>query len=565
MLFDIRQFEQIIKERHLKKGLGFFERGQLELVEKRGSSEFHFVAKANHLLLEKRGYKLLHYTCSCVISEYCEHLSAALFYFQQEALGIEVRQKTNKGKKQYKKTAPSERLQAKSKKSEQRRLQTFIENADNTLSATQIFSFLSATSGITLVDVLYAQMEYLLNPCLKIRVWNQQMISRVTKLLCNFINHNKAQKFGASGGLYLNLAIVKLFMRLYTLRFTGLEESLFDVYKQALKELEGCFKKGLTLEEREQWFRITLVSVASNKNLLSEAFMFLVPRFVSVSENEQDFVLLYTHLAKRAYKKLYYHAFDVLEIVRRQVNNAAREKVKVSFLSSEPLEGAESVIADYGLLVCSGKVNEAFLLLDKNLEIMKARYKHQYDEYLNYVIVQAREQNKAGAEYKYLRESFIQHLFILPTRLERFLELVPKEQQRPVIQELVKDIRDRSQAYGFDKIHVLLLSVNMLDELMKELDKQNNRFSVVHELALRKLPEISNKFLTLYMRHLSETLRANDVYSHQLEVFKTAKSFLDKLPRSQVIGFIQKLSDQIGKAGLLYRYIHDVYEIPFLR
>ena len=87
----------------------------------------------------------------------------------------------------------------------------------------------------------------------------------------------------------------------------------------------------------------------------------------------------------------------------------------------------------------------------------------------------------------------------------------------------------------------------------------------MHEIALKKYPDYTPAFLTLYMRHLAETLRQDSVYKYQVKVFNTAKEFLDKLPEETVIELIKKLLDQIGKTGHLYRHINEMYNYPFLK
>src|SRR4051812_28340848 len=91
MLFDVRQFEQFFGEKILKKGLWLFERGELYFSEKTSSIEYRYEVSSAELVLKKRGNQILSYNCTCAKDHFCEHLAAALFYFQQDELGISVK------------------------------------------------------------------------------------------------------------------------------------------------------------------------------------------------------------------------------------------------------------------------------------------------------------------------------------------------------------------------------------------------------------------------------------------------------------------------------------------
>jgi hypothetical protein len=364
---------------------------------------------------------------------------------------------------------------------------------------------------------------------------------------------------------YLHLALIKAFMPIFNLRFIGNEKPLFEVYYQTLEKLDSAYQKGLTLEEKNEWFKTTLASVESNKELESEAFLFLVPRYVCVTKSEFNLQLLNNSLKRRVYKASYTHAFDKLLIARFEVALVEWKLFKTAF----PLhyEGGivELIIAKAELLFCKNNSNKAFKLLESEYENVRTIHKNYYNDYLNYILEKAQKRDNKNVEMNYLHENFVHRLFIVEKDLDRYLELIPDNEKTGKLEELIEQIKSKSKGYHFDKVSILLLRANKLDELVRELAKQNNKFNLMHEIALKLYPNCSASFLTIYMKHLAETLRQDSIYAYQVKVFNGAKEFLDKLPKSQVIELIKKLLDQIGKTGHLYRYINEMYEYPFLK
>ena len=562
MLFDIRQFEHFFKESALKKGLRLFEKGELELIERLPGFEYHFAAGDEDIYLKKKGDKLLSYSCSCAGGLYCEHLSAVLFYFQQEALAVSVKtQKFKTGKTPKNARDPKQDLE----KAERESLLRFIKSHHNKLSVTLIRSFLSDKSGIGLYDVYSIQMELAVSPYLNSKKLDQEAIESLKQSIAAIFKKQVKETSKENEIFYLSLAVVRAFLPLFHMRFSGNEKPVFELYEEALENLDKAFIKGLTMKEKTAWFNLTLFSVDTNKNLQSEAFMFLVPSCLSFVKNESQLFVLSATLKKRVFKTSYAYQLNKLLIARMEVALCMRKLFKTAVPLPQQESEVEIIIAKAELYFFAGSSDKAFTLLESNYEQVKMGHKNYYKDYLAYMVLNAQKHKKKDIEIKYLRERFIHNLFIIPEDLERFLLLLPEKQHFQALKELAEHIKTREKAYYFDKLSLLLLRGNMLDDLSRELMKVHNKFNLIHEVALKKFPEYTLPFLTLYMRHLAETLKQDSVYNYQLQVFNTAKIFLDKLPEKIVTGLIKKLLDQIGKTGHLYRYINEAYDYPFLK
>lgn len=561
MLFDVKQFEQFFTGRPLQKGLSHFEKGELEFIERHGQ-EYHFHVKGEDLYVTKKGDKLLSYTCSCQNKIYCGHLSAALFYFQQEALGVSV--KSNAAVKKKNPTGKRITVEDDLKKVEQEDLLAFISVSNNHPTETQIERFLRGKSTLRRSDIYQAQFNYLLEPFLQHAKLVQKQIEDLRGKMSGLIKKIKRAGKNKDSAVCLELAIVRFFLPLFNLRFAGDEKALFDIYHNAIAHLETVVKK-LSTDERADWHATTLFSIATNKNLQSEAFFFFIPRLLSWMRKETELKHLAMLLKKRNMKIPYSQQLDKLRIVSLEVKLRHWDLFRPGAIPDEGRGEIELIIARVELDLCSGKINRAFKHLEAHYEKVKLSNKKQYGDYLGYLLVKAEAYGKKELELKYLREGFMQRLFILPVELERFSLLTPAKEFKTEIRELVNQLGKERKGYYFDKMATLLTKADLLEELIAELKKQNDKFSLVHEIALKKFPNYDTDFLKLYLAHLAGSLSRDVIYSHQLKIFNSAKHYLDRLPPEASLELIKNLLDQLGKTGHIYRHINETYDYPFLK
>ena len=564
MLFDIKQFEQFFKEKTLKKGLGLFEKNELEFVEKQAGLDYYFLVSGANVLLKKRGDKLISYTCSCKNNSYCEHLSAAMFYFQQEALGIQI--KKRKVSKQvlkgpYKRVMSA--LDVTLEKIENESLVKFIREHKQNLFAGDILSFLSDKSTLTLFDVYCLQIELILEPYLFLKKVDQKDSELLRDEIQDLLKKTKKHVHNQKDLFYLDLAIVKTFIPLFYIRITGNEKLIFSFYDKAIERLDEAYGKGLSSKEKNAWFRAAVASVESNKSLHCDAFTFLIPRFVCTSKNEAELLFLNNKLRKRIYKIPYSHTFDKLLIVRFEVALREWKLFKTALPLHAEYGEVELIIAKSELYFCNNGDDKAFRLLELNYEEIRTLHKRYYNDYLEYIISQARKKEKVEIEIKYLRENFIRRLFSLPEKFERYLELLPVKDHSRVMEELVTLIKSKREYYSFDKLVVLLMRNNRIDDLIEEIKKQDNKFSLLQDLLLRKLPEFNERQLALYVKQLMETLTERKMNVYQEQLIDKSKEFIDLLPikvKQKVVG---QILDKLGGQSGLHRYIMQVYDYNF--
>lgn len=563
MLFDAKQFEQSFKERILKRGLKLFEKGQVDCIDATNPPEYRFVIAGKELLVRKRGDKVMAYSCSCGDQSFCEHLAASLFFFQQDDLGLRIKKKASLRPVLKKAKVPTKRSSVKNQIHPQHEsLVQFINQNRNKLSAKEILGFFPDKT-LDLFDVFCLQLELLLEPFIQLRNLNQKNCNTLKTTIAAFVKKNKSSV--EKNEYYLHLAIVRQFMPLFNLRFTGNEVPLFKLREQAMTKLEKAAENGLSKAQQSAWYKTTLVSLDNNKYLTGETFAFLMPHCVCMPLKEDEFQDLKNQLNKKSYRTPYHHHLNLLQIAKLEVA-LMENRVYKTALPFHPLEmGIELLIAEAELGFCRGKTDKAFELLESRLASVKSDQLSYYGDYLDYLVLNAKKKGRPDLERKYLRESFLSQLYIQPKSLDRFLKLVPKAEWQEEILGLVKKLKTATLFYSFDKIAMLLLRGSFVEELIVELKKQNNKFAVVHEVALIKFPDYDKNFLQLYVKHVQEALIENDVYNHQMLIFNKAKTYFDLLPADLVDEMIKGIMDRIGRSRPIYRYINELQGFPFLR
>jgi len=451
MLFNAQHFEQFFDEKPLRKALRLFEKGSVRFISKYADSDYDFlVDKTFNLSLKKKGDKILSYTCSCKNAGLCEHLGAVIFYLQQEALGFSEKKPGRKVPADVDNTKPQKAYRASVK---------------------------------TKFGVYAAKVKLLLKPYLVNKVLAQAQLDEIYASLLELSPAlpDSEQSF------YLNLACMVQLPSIFNVRIKGDAQPIKQVLADAEEALEGFYRRGLSKLQTDNWRQATLESVKNNAILNSEAFVFFIPRALSVLKDKADFEQLRTALNKRKLKKHYLYYFDQLLIAKLQV--AIKESQLFNNKSGLNIytEETEFVIARAELEFCANKAGNAFKLLGEKYEAIKKTRPFYFNAYLDYMLRKTHDKNKKDFELYYLKESFIHGLGITPAYLERFMELLPEAERQGEINEIIAEIKN-GPGYLFDKIADLLLKTGKTDELLKEIKKQKNKFGLLHKIAMQKLP-----------------------------------------------------------------------------
>jgi hypothetical protein len=521
MKFDAKEFEHFVDERSLRRGYRLFEKGMPEL-EKSGSLAYTFHVAGHNLHIRKKGDKILSYQCDCGKHGSCEHLGAAMFYFQQHALGIHP-------KNVHSKLSHAAPLQSPNKKNAQGRQKSLYDSCSAKLCTILKPYFAEGKLDAAMLSELHSQLN---------------------AFLANAAHHKEDQ-------LCVWLAAYAECAPLFSLRFTADESALRQWYATLESRLQKCFEGRLTAAGRDAWQMATLRSLRSDKCLDSKSYEFLLPRYLQSHPSKSGIELLTQLVTKRKLKTGYLRRINHLLIAEIQLYLRANGNGTLPFrLRKFP---AECVLAHASLELCAGKVDRAFSRLEQALGPVKEHQPEAWQEYTVLLIQKASICQRKELEIRLRKQSLLQAMFIRQEDLDLLLKLFPINKRQGVIESLLSEMKQPGAVNTFDKIAALLLANNKLDELMREMSGQDLRFNLLNEVAMKKLKSCDEKFLRSYITQLGKALESSGSLQHQVRLFDFSKEFLQQLPTALADKAAEWLYNQFPQHQRLGAHIRSFF------
>ncbi|MBA2610623.1 MAG: hypothetical protein H0U95_01540 [Bacteroidetes bacterium] len=516
MLFNQEEFEHKIEAIKLEKGLKLFVNNKIELVNRTENNVFVFLIDekiSGEISLHLNGGKILSYNCYCKNKNYCEHLAAVNFYLQQEILNI------HKTKKSLRKNRT---------KNLNRR--SFLQK------------YLNAIKTITA-------------PYLAISKLKEMQIEKIIKQI-NF-EHSGASTFKQQ--FYFHLAVISELTKLTNFNFLEAANELNKLIKNSFNEIEACFMKGLVSTERSAFLEATHYSVRSQANFRTGTFSFLTPRALCLVNDINDLENIKASLKKRKQNKNRLDPFDRKLIAELQLS-IVDAKLKGKTYSLKSFEFAiELPVALAQIELCKKKDEKAFKFLEQAGEKIKKINLNKYLDLIDEILIYAKQKKNNEVELNYLSEKFIYGFVINEKDLLRFIEL--SKEIKTNIDGLLKRLKEESVFYIFEKIAAILLHQNRLDELIIEIKKEKNKFRLLNEIVIKKLPEYNSDLHDLYVKHFVQAITEAKFPYFQEEVFNKAKVFLDLLPAEKRNDIVEVLKEKMLYERHLLQYITKIYPV----
>lgn len=561
MLFDAKEFEHYFSSTHLRKGLSLFEGAKVDLENRVAATEFKFTVDHQHLTLKKKGDKILHYTCSCAKKNLCEHLSAVMFYFQKDALGLSEKRNNIPTKKPVNK-GESKALGTFLKDIDQSALIKFIEEyaEGHALFKQTVFAHFSSDREEEAFTFYRVAVKNLIASHAATDALHKKQLEEVHAALHELISKHSKSQANYRNLYYLRLAIHVELPIIFNSRITGDEADLVNWLEKNSLELDRYYFNDFSGIEKQSWIEASLAFLKSDLNLYTAVFSFILPRAISLLK-EKDSANDMKKLLERKNMKLLRSGtgFNALEIVRLQLAIKEAELFKTPFPFKKYSNDPEFIIARADLYFFSGKTEKAFAWLNEHFAGIKSDFPTGFKSYSDYIISKAKEKVKPELELQYLEENFVYALHLVPKELDRYLELLPLKKQAKSITDLIAKIKKTSGNHEIDKTSTILLRAGRLSELVKELKKQKNRFNLVHKIAVQSLPHYNEELLSLYLQHLVAALLEANYSSYQQPLFMLAKKYLDKLPRAIANELAGQLLKHIEFVKPLYNFVLGYY------
>lgn len=506
MTIDLNYFEQVFDETTLKRGLRLFETCEVELTERSGYQAFGFTVNGFAVFIRKKGNTIIENRCLCHKPKPCEHISAALFHFQQDILGLKTKKR---GLKQSNK---------------------------------HISQFENYSKRIHNILESYLHKEKL----------STVEIRNLGEALSGFISKNNQSK---DEQFFKHLAFTISFAEILKLRFTGDESALISLFSKSKEQLASHCLQKLNARELAALEMAACLSIKNNAVLKSDAYALLVPLLLSKTKNRLVFNKLNLLMAKRKYKQTYSERLNRFGIVQQSV------LIKLSGIP-QPVDTRdvalpiETIIGYAEILFLENKTKKAFGWLERNYESVK-KQRDFFIPFVEYVIEKAKRYRKPGIELTYLERNFLHGPLLSEQTVMRFLQIVPQKKQEAFIDQLIKKTRLTYGKNAFEKIHPLLKIQKKWQELFMELKAQKQKFLLVHDVCMQLLPDLPNNALDTYVNHFSQTVGGTVPLAYQQKLFDLVKNYLEALPTAAAKQLIEKLLFAVGKNLPIHGHIYS--------
>lgn len=511
MLFDQREFEHTIEEPELKKGLKLFAANKLELLNKTSNTSFTFLIHtkpSGEIFLQLKTGKIINYKCFCRNKKYCEHLAACIFYLQKEVFEF------------ISPTAKKEKKQKTIKKH-------ILENCLN-------------------------KIKLILKPFAEDGKLKTQQINEI----CKKVYLESENALFMKQEFYFNLAIILELPKISNFNSFDRENKLQNLFNNSIQKIKQHLNGRPTAKEKEAVIEAAKYSVKSQPNFRTGAFSLLICNASVFIKDKNDFEFLKGQLKKRSLNKNRPDQIDRKLIAELELAIMHSKLLNKVYSVKNYASTIELPIALAELEFCRKKNEKGFKILAQNAFELKKKNINAYLDLVEEILNFAKETKDTRIEIEFLQEKFIYGFFIDENELNYFFELNEKKREQAAEQLLMK-LKTESLFYTFDKIAVLLLKQNKVNELLEEIKKEKNKFRILNKIASKILPD--NDFIKIYIKHLVQAITEAKFPYFQEQVFNLARPYIDNLPIEQRNILLKLLKGKMMYERQFLLFINKLY------
>lgn len=550
MLFELKEFEHFFSAAVLRKGWTLFTANKIEVLPEIKGGKRRFTVASEVLEVQRRGDVVLSYHCSCERAYLCEHLAALAFFLQKDIFP----QKSSTRKK-HNEQGPLANFRLALAAVRNKPLKEFFANSPPNEALVRKYFSDPGAGHLELYALFWKQ---LFQPYLQKELLTQKHLDGIlNEIRRQQKAHHQARK--PENTSLFNLSCLIEGVSLSALRNSGDETALPHLWRDLKTQLDGRFQKGLSKEEKLFWVQALLLFLRESKHFYPDLSLFLLPRTLQLSKSRSFYAELTTLLEQKNYQQHYGEPFHFLRISKCMVYLQRKKLFKEALPSLYERDELECLLAQTELLASQSKINKVMHLLVKTYESWSPAQKARQSNFRDYALNKAREGEDKAMELYFLKESLVFDLYIHPEKLKATLRLIPAHNKRAEVDALIQRIRQTNSELAQDKVNTLLLETQRLDELVKELKKQNNSFLLLHKVLVQKWPQYTNFDLEVYLQQLMQAFSNRRVFHKPEDLFSFAMTFLHKLPARDREKMKEGILSKLGGKSLLHQFVSDLF------
>lgn len=501
---NIKEFEHLFKEKTLKRGLSIVKNNRLSFSKGQGGIQDHFTfndKKNTRLEIKRLGEKITFYNCSCKLDK-CEHLCAAIFYFQSET---------------FKSLLSEDRLKRR--------------DGPNDIFKKQCLS---------------------LREKLKNEFFSHE--TGLKKLISGFI---KERKKNNKEDALIHLAILNELTGSLKYKNAGNESIIQDVITESTSHLKKIFKGKVSEAEKQACISACFNSLSTSQRFNTKLFCFLIPYVSIFIKNKTEIDLLKSELAKQPLKLQPPGAQDwkliaQLHLERAEAILTGRRRKKANSGSTE------FFITEAEREWVKGNIAAGFKILNEGYQVIRISKPAGLLSFLEYSIEKAVEYKNEKDELLFIQQILIYDSHIHPKYLKRIKELLSIEERKELVDKIISEVK-KSHHDTFEKLNEIMLSEERYDELVIEISKQKGKFRLLNEIAIKKLPQYDKGLLKIYVKQFQLAINAALETHYQKQIFNSARKYIDNLPIETRQKLVADLLEVTGKHSYIRSSILKLY------
>jgi hypothetical protein len=357
---------------------------------------------------------------------------------------------------------------------------------------------------------------------------------------------------------YIYLAILIEISQVLNIIKNNTTHPFFNLIKTCKKKLEQYVYKGLSNLEIKAWLHASIQSVKNVTYFNSEIYPFLISYATTLINNTNDLSQLQLHIKKRKESNRF---ADIKRNVVAEIQLIVLENefTGKNFDQRNYDNTAELPVALAEIQFCRKKHVAGFKLLQDHANKLKRKNINIYLNLIEFIIEKAHKLNFKKIEENYLREYFIFGYHVSLPMINRYFEININSNKNEVTTELIDKIKSDSPHYTFDKLSVILSHQNRLDDLINEIKREKNKFSLLNQIAIKKLPYLSPSFTDLYVKQFISAIGDAKFPYFQQQVFNLANSFISQLHPEYKKEIIEAIKEKLLHEKYLLNYVLEFY------
>lgn len=501
---NIKEFEHLFKEKTLKKGLSIVKKDRFLFSKGFGDAEYNFTfndKKNTNLEVKRLGEKITFYNCSCKIDK-CEHLCAAVFYFQSET---------------FKSLLSEERLKRKDDPK----------------------------------DIFKKQ-------CLSLRekIKNEFFLHEtgLNEIISGFIKETKQNN---KEDARVHLAIINELTGSLTYKNAGNESIIQGIITEAKSQLKKIFKGRVSEAEKQACITACFNSLFTSQRFNTKLFCFLIPYVSIFIKNKTEIDLLKSELAKQQLKLQPPGAQDWKLVAQLHLERA--EAILTGKRRKKANSGStEFFITEAEREWVKGNIATGFKILNEGYQVIRISKPAGLLSFIEYSIEKAVEYKNEKDELLFIQQILIFDSHIHPKYLKRIKELLSTEERKKFVDKIISEVK-KSHHDTFQKLNEIMLSEERYDELVIEISKQKGKFRLLNEIAIKKLPSHDKGLLKIYVKQFQLAINAALETHYQKQIFNSARKYIDNLPIETRQKLVADLLEVTGKHSYIRTSILKLY------